>query len=196
MSLDLIVQYLTGAWYMMTGRKDGLAMLDTSADGFWNSFFAIIVAIPPLLLSWIAFTNNFMPSEGASKFGWLAGLALVDLCGWIVPLILFAVVAKPAGLADRFAAYVVATNWGSALVAWLALPSPLTRLLFPGNDDAAASTGLLIFIISLVLGWQLTNAALQRGAAVATAVFLAMTITTVVIMVQLQDWLGLSPVSG
>ena len=42
---------LTGAWRMMLGRSDGIGLLDLSADGFWNSFFAMIVALPPLLSS-------------------------------------------------------------------------------------------------------------------------------------------------
>ena len=35
---------LTGAWRLMLGKADGLRLLDLSADGFWNSFFAIVVA--------------------------------------------------------------------------------------------------------------------------------------------------------
>ena len=52
-SVEDIQQYLTGAWRMMMGKPDGLRLLDISADGFWNSFFAIVVALPALIVGWV-----------------------------------------------------------------------------------------------------------------------------------------------
>ena len=46
-SAENIQLYLTGAWRMMMGKADGLRLLDLSVDGFWNSFFAIVIALPP-----------------------------------------------------------------------------------------------------------------------------------------------------
>ena len=43
-----IQRQMLGAWRMMTGRRDGMRLLDLSVDGFWNSFFAIVVAAPVL----------------------------------------------------------------------------------------------------------------------------------------------------
>ena len=45
---DDIQAYLAGAWRLMMGKPDGVRALDVSADGFWNSFFAILVAFPAL----------------------------------------------------------------------------------------------------------------------------------------------------
>ena len=49
-STDDIYRQLTGVWQMMTGKPDGIRLLDLSADGFWNSFFAIVVAVPALIV--------------------------------------------------------------------------------------------------------------------------------------------------
>ena len=49
---------LTGAWRLMMGRADGLRLLDLTADGFWNSFFAIIVALPPMALGWVLLADH------------------------------------------------------------------------------------------------------------------------------------------
>ena len=38
---------------MMLGKPDGLRLLDLSADGFWNSFFAIVGALPALIAGWV-----------------------------------------------------------------------------------------------------------------------------------------------
>ena len=51
LSADETQASLTGAWRLMLGKADGLRLLDLSADGFWNSFFAIIVATPALSTS-------------------------------------------------------------------------------------------------------------------------------------------------
>ncbi|MER9338061.1 hypothetical protein NKJ06_29550, partial [Mesorhizobium sp. M0293] len=53
LSADETQASLTGAWRLMLGKTDGLRLLDLSADGFWNSFFAIVVAAPALLVGWV-----------------------------------------------------------------------------------------------------------------------------------------------
>src|SRR3982750_2219871 len=102
--IEEIQQYLTCAWRMMMGRPDGLRLLDISADGFWNSFFAIAIALPPLIAGWVTITNSL--AAGYVSFGdrlsIMLRLATVDLGAWIIPIAAFATVAGPAGLSDRF----------------------------------------------------------------------------------------------
>jgi hypothetical protein len=42
LSADETYASLAGAWRLMLGKADGLRLLDLSADGFRNSFFAIV----------------------------------------------------------------------------------------------------------------------------------------------------------
>jgi hypothetical protein len=39
---------------LMTGKRDGLKLLDLSADGFWNSFYAIVLALPAMFVGWVS----------------------------------------------------------------------------------------------------------------------------------------------
>src|SRR5690606_37691293 len=121
-----IQRYFSGVWRLMMGKPDGLRMLDLSVDGFWNSFFAIVVALPALVVGWVGIANEM---AGTLHFGLRLSLlmrfALADIGAWIVPLLLFAVAVRPVGLADRFVHYVVASNWASALFAWMMLPAAL-----------------------------------------------------------------------
>ena len=66
-SAEEIITSLSGAWRMMIGRTEGLRMLDLSADGFWTSFFAIVVALPALFLGWVSVANDMVAfdPEGA-----------------------------------------------------------------------------------------------------------------------------------
>ena len=118
-------------------------------------------------------------------------LAVVDLGAWVLPLGALALAARPAGIADRVVHYVVATNWGSALIVWLMLPSALLRLFAPAAQDLASAVSLLLFLASMVLSWRLTNAAIGKGAVIGSAVFAAMFIASLAVLLALQAVLGL-----
>ena len=191
--IEEIQQYLTGAWRMMTGRPDGIRLLDISADGFWNSFFAIAIALPALIAGWVSLTNALSPAflPFGDRLSIMLKLATADIGAWIVPIIAFAAVAGRSGLGDRFATYVISSNWGSTLVFWIMLPPTLLRMFFPGLENLATAMSLCLFIISLVLSWRLTNSALGKGPGVATAVFAAMFIASLAVFYALQFALGL-----
>jgi hypothetical protein len=187
-----IQRYLTGAWRLMTGKPDGLLLLDISADGFWNSFFAIVVALPALFVSWIGVANEIAdePLVGG-RLSILLRLAAIDLSAWILPLVALAVAAPLAGIGARFVHYVVASNWGSALIIWLMLPAALLRLISPSSSDLAALLSIGLFGLSMVLTWRLTNVVIGRGPIIGTAVFAGMFIASLAVLFLLQAALGI-----
>jgi len=192
LSADETYASLAGAWRLMFGKADGLRLLDLSADGFWNSFFAIVVAAPALIVGWVGIANEIGdPDAFAGRFGMLLRLAAVDIGSWVLPLVALALVAPRAGIGGRFVHYVVASNWASAIIAWLMLPSALLRLFLPSNNDVSGLVSLLLFALSMVLTWRMTNAAIGKGAAVGTAVFVAMFIASLLVLFGLQALLGI-----
>lgn len=195
LTADEIQSSLTGAWRMMLGKVDGLRLLDLSADGFWNSFFAIVVAAPALIVGWVGISNT-AGETAFSRFELLLKLAFVDIGTWVLPLLALAVVAPQAGLRARFVHYVVASNWASAIIAWLMLPGALIRLIFPAADQASGLVSLVLFFASLVLSWRMTNVAIAKGAAMATAVFAGMFAVSLVVLFALQKLLGISTLGG
>lgn len=191
-----IQRYLTGAWRMMTGRAEGLDLLDISSDGFWNSFFAMVLAAPVLVVGWVAYANELaLATDGlASRGGIVLRLAIADIAAWVVPIAGLAVVAGPAGIGDRFVHYVVASNWGSAITVWLMLPPSLIELA--GIDRANGTVSLLalaLFGVALVLTWRLTNVALQKGAGPATFLFSGMLFAAIFVLYSVQSLLGVLP---
>lgn len=193
-SAENIQLYLTGAWRMMMGKADGLRLLDLSADGFWNSFFAIVVALPPLIFGWVGAANEIGQLSGAfgGKLSIVARLATIDLATWVLPLVLLAAVVYRLGIADRFVHVVVASNWATALFAWIMLPPSLLRMFWPAAADASVLVSLALFMLTMVLSWRLTNVAIGRGPAVATAVFAGMFLASMVIIFVLQAAFGLT----
>ena len=96
--VEEIQQYLTGAWRMMMGRPDGARLLDISADGFWNSFFAIAIALPALIAGWVTLTNTSSPAllPFGDRLSIMLKLATVDIGAWILPIAAFAAAAGPS----------------------------------------------------------------------------------------------------
>ncbi|TGQ54864.1 transporter [Mesorhizobium sp. M1C.F.Ca.ET.193.01.1.1] len=197
LSADETFASLAGAWRLMFGKADGLRMLDLSADGFWNSFFAIVVALPALIVGWVGIANEIGdPNAFAGRLSLLIRLATVDLGSWVLPLVALALVAPRAGIGGRFVHYVVASNWASAIIAWLMLPSALLRLFLPSTNEASGLVSLLLFALSMVLTWRMTNATIGRGAAIGTAVFVGMFIASLLVLFGLQALLGIDIPDG
>ncbi|MEP6564923.1 MAG: transporter [Mesorhizobium sp.] len=195
LSADETYASLTGAWRLMLGKADGLRLLDLSADGFWNSFFAIVVAMPALIVGWVGLANEIGdPNAFAGRLGILIRLATVDLGSWVLPLIALAVVAPRVGIGDRFVHYVVASNWASAIIAWMMMPSALIRLFLPSTNQFAVLVSLLLFALSLVLTWRMTNATIGKGAAVGTAVFVGIFVVSLAVLFGLQVLLGIAAI--
>lgn len=193
LSSDEIQSSLLGAWRMMLGKADGLRLLDLSADGFWNSFFAILVAAPALIVSWVGIANEIGdPDAFAGRFGMLVRLAIIDVGAWVLPLFALALLGRKVGIGGRFVHYVVASNWASAITAWLMLPASLVRLFLPVTDDFVQLVSLILFVVSMVLTWRMTNAAIGRGAAVGSAVFAGMFVASLVVLFALQALLGIA----
>lgn len=193
LSVDETSSSLTGAWRLMLGKADGLRLLDLSADGFWNSFFAIVVAAPAMIVGWVGTANEIGdPNAFAGRLGMLIRLATVDLGSWLLPLVVLALVASLAGIGDRFVHYVVASNWASAITAWMMLPSALIRLFLPSGNPFAELVWLVLVVLSLVLTWRMTNAAIGKGAAVGTAVFTGMLVVSLAVLFGLVALLGIT----
>jgi len=190
---DEIEQNLAGAWRLMLGKADGLRQLDLSADGFWNSFFAILVAVPALVVGWAGVSNDVALETAtfASRFGIVVRLAMVDIGAWVLPLIVLALVAPRVGIGDRFVHYVVASNWTSAIIAWLMLPAALARMLFPAADNVVSLLSLAVFALAMVFTWRMTNVTIGKGAAIGSAVFAGMFFVSLLVLFSLQTLLGI-----
>jgi len=192
-SADYIQQSLSGAARLMAGRKDGVRFLDLSADGFWTSFFAIVISLPAMTVGWVTLANDlaFQGDSIGSRLSIVLRLAAIDMLAWVIPLGMLVLVSKLAGMANRLVHYVVASNWGAAICVWIMLPPSLVRLFWPDAGESLTAFSLGLFFFTMVLSWRLTNAVLDKGAAYATGVFSAMFFASLVVLFTLQGVFGL-----
>lgn len=192
---DEIQRYLWGAWRMMNGHADGLDQLDFSEDGFWQSFHAITISLPPLIVSWIIFANDLsvMSPEAGTRISLVGRAAFVDLASWVLPLVVLALLVRRLGLSKRFSPYVVASNWGSAIGAWLMVPASLLRVILPNWPGLITGFGYLLYGVVMVLTYRLTYVALKKSHAYAAVFFVALVMGSLVLMILLQSALGIIP---
>jgi hypothetical protein len=193
-SAEEIHQYLHGAWRMMLGKADGLRELDLSVDGFWNSFFAVAIALPALIVNWVTIADSYgdLAVDFNDRFAIFIRLGIIDLAAWLLPLAGLAAVARTVRLADRYVHYVVASNWATAIVAWLMVPPAALLLILPDETDLAWFLSIAIFIASQIFVWRMTNVAIGKGATIASAVYAGMLVASIVVLIALQWLLGLT----
>lgn len=184
-------QSIRAAIAVMAGRRDALGAFDLSADGFWGSFFAIVMAVPALAIGWVAMARRASALPDAIAFDrLLAAYAVTDLAAWVVPLVLFAIAAKPLGLGERFVAYTVVTNWGSVPIVWLMLPGAVFDFLGGGESPAGAFVSFVLFGLSMAFTWRMTETAIDRGPWIGTAVFVAMFLAGLGTLAMMQAIVG------
>lgn len=160
---DEIQNALRASWRLMQGKPDAVRQLDLSADGFWNSFFAFVVAIPPLFVFWTGEAIEQAPAAFGERVGIILRLIVIEAASWAGPILLIAYGLYRFGRHDRVAAVVVANNWGGALLAWFILPVILITAILPTESGLGPVLMLLMLIAVLVLSWRLNNAVLNMG---------------------------------
>jgi len=115
-----IIENLIGAWNVVLGRADGLNRVDTSLEGFWRSFAAVILIAP---FAFIVLLSQRKLSAAAEEAvdplsgGGLAHESLVLLVDWFMFPLLFALLAGPFGLGGRYVPFIVTRNWSSVIIA-------------------------------------------------------------------------------
>ena len=116
---------LNGASGLMRGDRDAMREFDVSFEGFWKSFFAILVILPVLLLyihgEWQTLAMTEPPSGDPldvpqSYPAFVPKRLLVSAVDWLAyPLIILAA-AGPLGIENRVVPYIVAQNWSTVIV--------------------------------------------------------------------------------
>jgi hypothetical protein len=105
---------------MLLGRTDVMRSFDTSSEGFWRSFQAIVLIAPIYgiiaMADWraaVLATSPGAPSFGPDAF-WGSRLALLVL-DWVTLPALLAALSGFIGIRQRYPAFIVARNWSAVL---------------------------------------------------------------------------------
>jgi hypothetical protein len=150
---------LVGGWHVMWGQPKGMDRLDVSLEGFWRSFGAVVFVVPSLVIA-ILLQRSTLAGSGEP----VAQLAPADLSAnavgllldWITFPILFALLAKPLGVAAGYVPFIVARNWAAVSVA--AIGTLLNAVGALPFAPVALTSALLVMALGLTL-WFSYNVA-------------------------------------
>lgn len=179
---------LAGAWAVMNGRPQGLRRLDTTIDGFWRSFSAVVLVVPLALVA-VAVAPGALPEEGAAPARLADGLfrrALglgVDFVAF--PLVL-ALLARPLGLARTYVPFIVARNWGSVIVAAMFGAAALPALFGLVSPEVLSLLLFVVFGVSLRFSYLVARTALAVPPLVAVPIVLLELVLSLLIEISLD----------
>jgi hypothetical protein len=187
-----VLRNLRGVWQIMQGRRAGLEAMDVSGEGVWRSFQAILVALPFLWATWISALRGIEPHSALTPVSIMLRLVFVDAAAWLLPIALFALIARPAKLTRRAAHFIVTNNWSSVIfTAATALAVPFD-FLGPGFDSLAALVSAIIFVVSLAMYFRMLHVTLDAPLEVSIPVSAVMILASLFGIYWLYGALGLT----
>ncbi len=121
-------------------------------------------------------------------------LAVIDVVGWMLPLVLLAVLARPLGYGNYLATLVTASNWVAIPFAYAAaVPFALTLVL----PTSAPFAGLLFYVVfgaSVVLQYRLVWVCVGKQTLLGAAITAIFVLPPMIVGQELQRLLGTMPV--
>jgi hypothetical protein len=173
-SSEEIARSLKAAWGIFLGRADAIRGFDLTVEGFWRSFFAIVLGAPGYLLTAIAVREGMLgntdPAAGPTGGAFLADAIVGYLGVWLALPLLFALVARRLGVSGTFPTFVVARNWASVIETVPAAAVALAFLTGLIGSEFAALLMAVLLIVLLRYDYLVARRSLSVGGGFALAV--------------------------
>jgi hypothetical protein len=195
-TLKEIEIYLKGLWLLMKQDPAGFTHLDFTDRGAVRSFWSIAWSLPAILLSFAWWRVLFLEGQAA---GTTAGplfffrLALVEAANWLVPVILLGVLCWMVGLAEKFSALVVVTNW-------LALPASyaygllvLIMMLLPGLSGLVALLWFLLMVTLIIILFRIVRMIIGDHLLTVSTIIMVVLVPSMILAEVLERYLGVYP---
>jgi len=104
-----ILASLRGAWRLIKLDAGGFDEFNLSVEGFWRSFFAMVVAAPIYVLLLVLVQE--LPTEDLAAPRSMALSMLSYVIGWIIGVLVVLLATRLLGRGGYFARLVIALNW-------------------------------------------------------------------------------------
>lgn len=194
--LDEVLYYLTGIYLLLKQKQEGFGWLDLTMRGLTRSFWAVVWCLPAFAVIWASWRLYYlagMPAETQAGVKFLAKLAVIDIVGWLLPLLLLAVLARPLGYGKYLATVVTASNWIAVPFAYAAaVPFALT-LVLPASAPFAGLLLYAVFGASVVLQFRLVWMCVGKQTLLAAAITTIFVLPPMIVGQELQSLFGTLP---
>ena len=157
---------LQGCLHLLRADPAALNFFNLTIDGFWRSFYCVLIAFPFELTLTLTQTDRLI--EAPSTLGFVAKEFFGYSIGWVLFPIIALATTRFFNLESRYVIYVITANY-VRLVQIVVLSLMLTLL---GLDVIASVFGLMIIVATLIYDWLATKIALDTSASIATGLVL------------------------
>lgn len=167
---------------MVRVNKNSMEHFDISSDGFWKSFWAIIVMLPIFLVGLIYGSG----AEGAQPVVTESIFFLISLPMMALVMYYFTRFMK---ISDNYPSMIIASNWLTALnYNILVIAGLLLNLFLPNSEMALVIIYVLSFYFGLYVAWFMYKTSLNISGYLAVGVLLfdavfSLTIRTILLKV-------------
>jgi len=153
-------QFLRGSWRLFRFDARGMALLDRTEAGFWQSFWCAALVAPPYVLL------LYLRADAEAAMAQRMGLVVADppfwrvaaietiayLIGWVAFPLVMAYLVPLLDRGQRYFAYIAAYNWCYAqqIALMLAVAALRATGLMPDTLMAAFEIGALVYILGVL----------------------------------------------
>lgn len=170
-----IVKRLGAVWHIAFNNPAGLSDLELTPKGFRESFWALPVALLPVLLGNV-FVQSFKP--------FMQGL-FINISVWIVPLMVVIALCDVFGIRNRIIPFVIAFNWLQAFLQLCSLVLVPFIVVLPPVIIVLLAAG--VFII-----YRVFRVSLDKPVLYTIAFIVFYFVMTSIVLVIAADVVGLS----
>jgi hypothetical protein len=185
LSVATIRENVSGAWAVMRGQPEGLARLDLSLDGFWRSFAVVILLIPFIVLA-LASQRELMAASGQAVApigtGEIALGLVILLVDWFTFPLIFAALARPFGLGQRYIPFIVARNWAALII------SAIAASVHALNLTGVAPPDLVSILLLVTLGVTVRFAYIIARTTLAAPIGVVLPIVFLDLLISVTVW--------
>lgn len=185
-TLQEIRTSLNGAVLLAKRRPGALSYFNLSADGFYRSFYALLLAAPVFALENAFDYRSFETDTALVPFILILCLAL--WVSWGSYLVVMGTVTRLMGLGDRFGAFVIVYNWvqlGLILV-WLPVTVIATGILPPGFGSML---NLIFIVATYVYLWYILKVTLRTSGFIAAGFAFLEFLVVILVQSLFSGWL-------
>ncbi|MGB3875119.1 MAG: hypothetical protein WA980_04630 [Shinella zoogloeoides] len=194
--LDEVLYYLNGIYLLLKQKQEGFGWLDLTSRGLARSFWAFVWCLPAFAVIWASWRLYYlagMPAGTTAGLGFLSKVLLIEITGWLLPLVLLLALARPLGYGKHLATVVTASNWISVPFAYaMALPVALSLIL----PQSVLFAGLLLYAVfgaSVMLQFRLVWMCVGKQNLLAAAITAIYVLPPMIVAQELQRVLGTLP---
>lgn len=160
-----ITAALTTVLQLVRGDLRAIERFDVSLDGFFKSFFAIVLAAPAYAL---LLAQRYDSAELPVSLSLVVAVELFSYVGgWLAFPVVMAFLTRFLGLGQRYAPLIVATNWCAVVQLFFLLAVSVVAGFLPEAPGAALQ--LVATLLLLAFEWLVVRLALNTSGGIAAA---------------------------